>query len=269
MIMTLKRFIKKFNFIFLFLNFFENRKAPKDPVFEDEKEQLRFFRPKYRRLLFKVIFKQLYRFIKYYKIYTLKWIFLIGLILGFIWFAFIKPDKIVIVEIANKQDTVIHEIFIPQLRSFDSLMVKVGFYESRNVWNKVRYNDKGVATAWGYFQFTKAGFQACKKAGLDISKIGLDFYLDNPDIQRVYFYKLIELNRQSPGLIPIIKKYHMKEFPGIRGTVTESGIIMGAHLVGEKAVIDFFQNNENTKDGNNTPVSLYIEEFSGYEIDWK
>jgi hypothetical protein len=263
------KFLKRFNFIFLFLNFFENKKAPIDPIFEDEKEQLKFFRPDYRKLLFRVMFKRLYRFIKYYKIYTLKWLFLIGLIIGMIWFAFIKPERIVVVEVENdRQDTIIHEIFIPHLRSFDSLMYKVGRRESGNTWNKVRYNKNGVATAWGYFQFTKSGFQACKKAGLDISKIGLEFYLNNPDIQRVYFYKLIELNRESPRLIPLIKKYHMKEFVGIRGTVTESGILMGAHLVGEKAVLEFFYERKNTVDGNGTPVSSYIEEFSGYEIDY-
>jgi len=242
-----------------------NESAPTDPLLDAQIEEFLFIHHKHNKLLKEIRKKKIIRFFKYYKIYTLRILLYLAVVVFLAWLAIIKVYQPIIIR--EQAKTYTREIFMANLKPFIQLKKEARARESSGNYNKIRYNDVGVPTAWGGYQFTISGFGACRKAGLDIGKIGLAFFMEHPEMQDIYFMKLLELNSKSPNLIPIINRWHMKERSGISGTITESGILMGAHLAGEQAVIDYFNKGINSTDGNGTHVSSYIEQFSGYRLN--
>ena len=61
-------------------------------------------------------------------------------------------------------------------------------------------------------------------------------------------------------------KYIGKEINGY--TITQSGLLAGAHLKGAGSVIDYLKSNGkiNGKDGNGTSVESYMRQFAGYDV---
>ena len=51
--------------------------------------------------------------------------------------------------------------------------------------------------------------------------------------------------------------------------MTESGILMGTHLVGQRKAKKFFESNGKyiPTDRNGTPITEYLEMFSGYKLE--
>jgi hypothetical protein len=143
------------------------------------------------------------------------------------------------------------------LKNFDSLVQSVGMRESSGRWNI----SKGQYL--GYFQL---GLIALEDIGFDIYNYGKNNFLKNKDIQIDCFKKLLNKNRKY--MKDYIVKWNNKKIPGISKPITESGILLGAHLIGAKKLKKFFNSNFKyiPKDGNGTSVIEYIEEFSGYDV---
>ncbi len=96
-------------------------------------------------------------------------------------------------------------------------------------------------------------------------------------------YSLTEFLRDTPKQDQAISNHHenlwhdiqtlnLGEYIGktIAGvTITESGLIAGAHLVGTRGLKRFLRSNGRSipKDGNGTPITKYIRTFAGYDID--
>ena len=153
-------------------------------------------------------------------------------------------------------------IFDPELKTYSQLIHDVGKSESNNNWISRRAGSQYV----GWFQFGNIAFKECSKHGLDIHKFGLDNFLNSPTAQQLWFEVLLRSNKQY--LSDIILKWNYRQIDGIDGTITESGILMGAHLVGHAACRQFFESNGTIipKDGNGVPITKYIERFSGYTL---
>ena len=66
----------------------------------------------------------------------------------------------------------------------------------------------------------------------------------------------------------LIYKFNNKKLPGVKCTITESGILMSFHLKPKDALLYFNScgKDKGSGDGNGTYVTKYIEKFSGYEI---
>lgn len=168
-------------------------------------------------------------------------------------------SKITITKIPDVQ-----YVYFSELKTFEELIMDIGKKESSYNWESQRPGSQYI----GWFQFGNLAFEECKKIGLDIDKLCKDNFLKNKELQIVYFKELIKLNKRS--LYDIIKKWNMKSFPGIMGTVTESGILMGAHLVGVEQCRLFFETNGRVvpRDGNGVPITTYIQKFSGYNVNY-
>jgi hypothetical protein len=143
------------------------------------------------------------------------------------------------------------------LKSFDEFVKKVGMRESSGVWDTI--NRAGYM---GYFQL---GSLALKDINVDINKIGKKKFLHDKELQLDCFKKYLKKNRQY--MKKVIKEWNNKEIAGIK--VTESGILMGAHLVGQKNAKKFFNSEGDyiPKDGNGTPITEYLKMFSGYKLE--
>lgn len=141
------------------------------------------------------------------------------------------------------------------LKPYDEFVKAVGMRESSGRWCV----QKGQFL--GYFQLGESAF---KDIGVNIKEIGKKNYLNNPKLQKKCFRKWMDVNKKY--MKDVIKEWDGKEINGIK--VTESGILMGAHLVGQGNAKKFFNSNGNIipKDGNGTPITEYIKMFSGYQI---
>jgi hypothetical protein len=141
-------------------------------------------------------------------------------------------------------------------KSFQKFLHAVGQSESSNRWSV----KKGQYL--GYFQLGKL---AIKDIGLDYNKINQNNkFLKDKNLQVECFRKLLKKNKRY--LNDYIKDYDSINFNGIH--VTESGILMAAHLVGYKNVKRYFNSDGKVvaKDGNGVPLTVYLKKFSGYEI---
>lgn len=160
------------------------------------------------------------------------------------------------------QDFVLNYLKHQKMKSFDDFVKVVGFKESSNDWKKVK------GQYLGYFQF---GLIALKDIGYDLSKYSINKkrefktnFLNSPELQKKCFIKLMKKNESY--LSDIIKEWDGKTINGIK--VTKSGILMGSHLVGNGKTRKFFESDGKIipKDGNKTPITSYLKEFSGYDV---
>lgn len=120
----------------------------------------------------------------------------------------------------------------------------------------------------GYIGKYQFGEMALKDVDLD-KKINTEKFRKNPKIwpekeQDKAMVKLLKKNKQYLG--NYIKKYDGKIIAGVK--MTKSGLLAGSHLVGAADVKKFLDSNGKIvpKDGNNVPVSHYIQKFGGYDI---
>jgi hypothetical protein len=141
-----------------------------------------------------------------------------------------------------------------ELKSFSELIKSVGQRESSERW------DIAKGQYLGYFQM---GSLALKDIGVNVNK---QEFLKNKDLQIKCFKKL--LNKNKHYMKDYIEKWSNKKIPNINNTITESGILMGAHLVGARKLQKFFDSNFKyiPKDSNGTPVTEYLDRFSGYDV---
>ncbi|MBR6126348.1 hypothetical protein IKQ21_01550 [bacterium] len=171
------------------------------------------------------------------------------------------------------------------LGGYNELKKAVGMRESSNNYKKV--NDLGYL---GMYQFGKLALidldYRNQSDGSYTGKNGVyskEDFLNNPQAQEDAF------KRWLPRLWGYLKKIEMKDKNGkkyyvdatkflnedgyvvIKGQrITASGLILGAHLKGPKAVYNYLATNgkDNAKDGFGTSVEEYLTKFSGYELDF-
>ena len=124
-----------------------------------------------------------------------------------------------------------------------------------------RYNITNQFGMLGAFQFSPSTLK--NYVGIDISA---EDFLNNPELQIGAFRQLLLNNHRS------YKKYvdawNFKKMKNIKGTVTESGILMAFHLRPESAIAFFNSGGKDLgkPDGNGIYVNHYIELFNGYEL---
>jgi hypothetical protein len=225
----------------------------------------------YPHIIF-ILKKKIIRFIKYHVFSIKSWLsfiirlFVFTTMVGILYIVTSTTYKIIdkgVDEITNNRDTVIEKIiYRDNFKSYEDFIHDIGKKESNNDWKSRRVGSQYV----GWFQFGNLAFDECKSHGLDIDKFGLDNFLNNPTAQKLWFETLLKVNKKY--LTDIILKWNHREIYGIKGTVTESGILMGAHLVGAGACRIFFNSHGKIvpTDGNGIPITSYIENFSGYKL---
>lgn len=136
---------------------------------------------------------------------------------------------------------------------------KLAFKESSNTWDTV--NQFGYM---GLFQF---GEMALKDVGM--SHIKVKDFKKNPNIFPVE-KQMEAINKLINNNIKYIGKYIKYDGKTINGiSITKSGMVAAAHLVGASSVKKFLKSNGKIDpvDGNGVRCSHYIKEFGGYNID--
>lgn len=133
-------------------------------------------------------------------------------------------------------------------------LTDLGYSESRNDYTKV--NKYGFM---GRYQFSRA---TLKLLGIIVSK---EEFLENPQLQEDAMFLLLIANKKN--LRRHIKKYSNMTIKGI--SVSESGILASAHLVGSGRVKKWLKSNgkETKKDALGTSIESYMKRFGGYELN--
>jgi Transglycosylase SLT domain len=112
----------------------------------------------------------------------------------------------------------------------------------------------------GLYQFHPA---TIRSLGFKISR---KKFLNDPELQDTVMVAYLRANRQE--LARYIDRYEGKKIRGV--TITESGILAGAHLVGSAGVMAFFNPTKfkyRTVDGNGTSVQFYMKKFADYDLE--
>jgi len=147
-------------------------------------------------------------------------------------------------------------IYTRELKSFEEFVKDVVMRE-----NSGRWTTREGSTTWGGFQFKEKTL--VEYVGIRINK---EDFENNIELQIGAFkYFLLKNNRTYNSYV---QKWRYKTIKNVRGTLTESGILMSFHLRPESAKVFFNSNGENLgkPDGNGIYVNEYIELFNGYEL---
>lgn len=149
-------------------------------------------------------------------------------------------------------DTKVKELKTPKDRI--KFLEDLAYSESRNDYKKV--NKYGFI---GKYQFSTA---TLRLLGIKVTK---DDFLNNPQLQEDAVFLLLIANKKN--LRRHIEKYSYNKIKGI--TVTESGILAAAHLVGSGKVKKWLNTNgkETKKDALGTSIETYMRKFKGYELN--
>lgn len=161
-------------------------------------------------------------------------------------------------DILNNQAEEVSEKISEDEGNLNDFLNKLAFKESNNDWTV--FKDAGDYI--GKYQFSQIALQDINK-NIDPQK-----FKQNPNIfpEEEQDKAVVDwLQKNEQYLKDEIKKYHGKVVNGI--PITKSGILAGAHLLGANNVKDFFKNGEVPKDGNGTPITEYMKELSGYNLN--
>lgn len=143
------------------------------------------------------------------------------------------------------------------MKSYDDFRKAVRQRESSG-----NYRVQNSGGCMGWYQFCPSTFRSVSKMlyGRVISK---QTFLNSPDIQTQFFDKLIQSNLKSFGNIgSLLGKVRAR----LGNKITVSGLLAGAHLGGAGSVMKFANTGKDFKDGNGTPITAYMREFSGFQI---
>jgi hypothetical protein len=162
---------------------------------------------------------------------------------------------------SDQQKSQDHESPKPQKNELRNFLRALAMRESSG--DPKAINDLGYL---GKYQFGKKALE-----DLDLHhKINSHKFKLNPRIfpereQDKAMVKLLKLNRSYLG--DHFNKFNGKIIKGIK--ITKSGLLAGSHLVGAGAVKQFLDSNGANvpRDGNNIPVTEYIQKFGGYNLD--
>lgn len=186
---------------------------------------------------------------------------IVGIIFGL--FIFIYPNQ-------STETSIIKHISLEEVQTFIIKQQKkkniseykrftnlLGFMESTN-----RYH--AVSSSGSYLGRYQFGDLALTDIGM--TNIDDDIFLRSSYLQELALYR--KLNKNKFYLSKYI--YHYEGLTLTNGiTVTESGILASAHLLGAYTVKRYLDNNGRIEfyDGNNTALSKYMEEFQGINFN--
>jgi len=141
----------------------------------------------------------------------------------------------------------------PQVPNFNQFREAVGFRESSNNYS--------ATNRFGYI----GKYQFGKLALIDLGIKDQNKFLQSPSIQDEAFLALCRINKYR--LRNSIKIYVGRVINGI--SITESGLLASAHLVGSNAVKRYLSSNGQniTRDGNQVSIEEYLHLFRGYDLE--
>lgn len=151
--------------------------------------------------------------------------------------------------------------FIERTKTIDTFLTDLGFRESSGVYDTV-----SLFGYLGKYQFSK---KTIKYLGFNITT---EQFLKNPKIQDKVMFAYLKHHKK------VLKKYIERYDSAIvnlkingeskRFVITKSGILAAAHLSGASNVKRFFESGGTKihKDGLETSMIEYLENFSGYNI---
>lgn len=128
----------------------------------------------------------------------------------------------------------------------------IGFRESSN-------NYKAI-NSYGYFGRYQFSIGLARRLGYTQT---LDYFLKNPSVQDSMMLSLLTHNKSI--LNSYIERYHGTIRHG--RIITKSGILAAAHLIGPHRTKIYLDYNIDYSDANGTYTSMYLFEFSGYDIN--
>jgi hypothetical protein len=176
----------------------------------------------------------------------------LGITLSLALIGSVVPSNAFAAKVSEKRSVIVHA----QRKGTKEFMVAVGERESSNKLTAV--NQYGML---GKYQFAPATLRAMNV------KVSKERFLHNERLQDSVMRAYMRDNLVQ--LLPKYRKYLGKKVHGV--TITISGLLAGAHLVGFGGICSFFGNPKcakyPTKDGNGTPIQEYMTKFGGYTID--
>lgn len=223
-----------------------------DIEFKSNVDKLMFFMQGTWPLLKYVFWHSIWRFIRYRSIFFIERLIYYALIIVLGYYAVNKVAGPIIYK-NNPGRNEVKEIYIAELRPFSEYIKKAAYRESG-----CNYDTVSVNGMLGAYQFDPATLKAL---GYDGS---IKYFLSDSSLQDSYFKILLMKNKKTYK--NYIDKFSNKKMDGVRGVVTESGILMAFHLKPADAVSFFNGNGIGKGDANGTTVVDYIELFSGYDI---
>lgn len=233
-----------------------DNKIPTDHELDDDIEKLGWMMQYVWPLLRKIIREKIKLFLKYKWKRTVKYILYISVIITCLFITWNQVVSPSIVDVQHQTDTIVKEVYVTDLKSYDELVDAVGFVESGNNWGIV--NEFGMM---GRFQFSPG---TLKGIGINVEQ---EYFLNDTLLQLAAFKRLLFINKQHYQ--KYIDKWNGKKMPQDDVIMTESGILMAFHLK-PSAAIKYFESNctdISDRDGNGTPVTVYIKKFSGYKLE--
>jgi hypothetical protein len=193
-----------------------------------------------------------YSKVNWYLIKNPLFIYLLFLITGIVFFwkfsylAKAEPDIVVLM------DTV--KVYVDSSKTHQMFLEDIGRFESNNDYRKV--NRFGYM---GKYQFGRTTLRE-----IDVKCTPQEF-IDQPLLQEHAMELYLKYNKDQ--LSEYIGKHQYTFYRGIY--ITESGILAAAHLGGAGSVKTFFKGGKIFKDGNGVPITTYMEEFGGYNLEFK
>ena len=157
----------------------------------------------------------------------------------------------VILQSIQVSSTELLEIKVPR-RELDHFLHDIGMRESSNKYT--------IINKWGYLGKYQFGRKTLN--GLGYRRVTNERFLNTPSIQERAMRDLLKHNRHI--LRRQIRKYNGKVVHGI--LITESGLLAAAHLAGPSNVKKFLRRGKVFRDGLGTPLTQYINLFSGYNL---
>ena len=165
---------------------------------------------------------------------------------------YITASELKIAEIAPLPEPVIEAPNFIKVYNLDTFLYDMAERESSN-----RYD---VVNQYGYMGAYQFGSQTLKNLGYKVTR---KEFLSNPILQEEAMLKLLKANKHT--LRRQIKKYDGKLVNGV--LVTESGLLVAAHLVGAGTVRKWVRNGKKYTDGNGVDLTSYLVKFNGYYLD--
>lgn len=98
--------------------------------------------------------------------------------------------------------------------------------------------------------------------GKDGIRSALDF-LRRPDIQTKAFLEMLQIRKNRLARLKLTN-FVNKKIDGV--LITLSGLVAGAHLVGEGGLRDWLVEGRPVRDGNGVHVKEYVQKFGGYNV---
>ena len=170
-----------------------------------------------------------------------------------------SDNQVELVDLEKEREEELRKIELEKIRvleyhqqQLDSFLTAVGFRESGN-----RYD---ITNKWGYMGKYQFGRSTLKGLGFKVTK---KEFLSNPQLQEEAMLALLLHNKEK--LQKYIDVFDGKTVNGM--FISESGILAAAHLGGQGSVKRYFKNGKVFKDGLGTKITMYMAQFSGYDIN--